>query len=176
MAFISLPEIKDVDDYTRRVFVASKAITGEISDTARILAVRTDIMKMTNVMVSTLLVEETELDHRTKEWIAIFVSLKNGCAVCVDEHKRIAKLLGITEEQIQKAVAEIKTADFPEKLKMLIQFCITITKDSYKVVREDLDVLRDAGYTDSQLLEASAIVGYFNYINTITNSMGAGRN
>jgi uncharacterized peroxidase-related enzyme len=175
MAFIALPDIKDVDDYTRRVFVASKAITGEISDTARILATRQDIMKMTNVMIRTLLVEETELDHPTKEWIAIFVSLKNGCAVCVDEHKRIAKLLGITEEQIDKALADAKTADFPEKRRMLLNFCLKITRDSYKVGREDLDALRDVGYTDSQLLEAAAIVGYFNYINTIANSMGSGR-
>jgi hypothetical protein len=30
-------------------------------------------------------------------------------------------------------------------------------------------------YSDSQLLEAVAIVGYFNYINTIVNCMGSGK-
>jgi uncharacterized peroxidase-related enzyme len=175
MAFISLPDINAVDDYTRRVFIASKAITGEIGDTARILAIRQDIMKMTNVMIKTLLTSETELDYKTKEWIAILVSLKNGCEICVDEHKRIAKMLDITEEEINNAVANLRSADFPEKQRMLIQFCVKIAKDSYKVVREELDALRDVGYVDSQLLEAAAIVGYFNYINTITNAMGAGR-
>ena len=175
MAFISLPDMKDVDDYTRRVFIANKAITGEISDTARILAIRQDIMKMTNVMIKTLLTSETELDYKTKEWIAILVSLKNGCEICVDEHKRIAKMFGITEEAIDKTVANLRSADFPENQRMLIQFCIKIAKDSYKVVHEELDALREAGYADSQLLEAAAIVGYFNYINTITNAMGAGR-
>lgn len=175
MAYISLPDIRDVDDYTRRVFIASKAITGEISETARIMAVRPDIMKTTNAMIKTLLVEDTELERPTKEWIAIFVSLKNGCAVCVDEHKRIAKLIGITEEEIERVVSDARTADFPEKERALLNFCLKIARDSYKVQREDLDALRDVGYTDSQLLEAAAIVGYFNYINTITNAMGAGR-
>lgn len=175
MAFISLPELQDVDTWTRRVLIAGKAATGVISDTARIMSVRPDIMKITNDMARALLVEDTELDHKTKEWIAIFVSLKNGCAACVDEHMRIAKLLGIPEEEIEKVVAGAKTADFPEKERMLLNFCLKITKESYRVVREDLDALRDAGYSDSQLLETSAIVGYFNYINTITNSMGSGR-
>ena len=48
-------------------------------------------------------------------------------------------------------------------------------KNSYKVVREDLDFLREVGYSNSQILEAVAIVGYFNYINTITNTMGSGK-
>jgi len=136
MAFISLPDIKDVDNYTRRVFLASRAITGEIGDTVRILAIRQDIMKMTNNIIQTLLTAETELDHKTKEWIAIFVSLKNGCSICVDEHKRIAKMLGITEEEIEKTVAGLNTVNFPENKRMLIQFCIKITKeliDAYRI-------------------------------------------
>jgi alkylhydroperoxidase family enzyme len=42
-------------------------------------------------------------------------------------------------------------------------------------MRDDLETVRAAGYTDSQILEAVAIVGYFNYINTISNSLGAGK-
>jgi len=42
-------------------------------------------------------------------------------------------------------------------------------------MKKDFDMLRSAGYSDSQILEAVAIVGYFNYINTVVNAMGAGK-
>jgi len=42
-------------------------------------------------------------------------------------------------------------------------------------MQKDIDEVRAAGYSDFQILEAVAIVGYFNYINTISNSLGAGK-
>ena len=34
-----------------------------------------------------------------------------------------------------------------------------------------LILLKEAWYSDSQILEAAAVVGYFNYINTIVNAL-----
>jgi len=34
--------------------------------------------------------------------------------------------------------------------------------------------VRAAGYRDTQILEAAAITGYFNYINTLSNVFGLG--
>jgi hypothetical protein len=57
-----------------------------------------------------------------------------------------------------------------------MEFCVkSAGKENYKITQKDIDALRDAGYSDSQILEATAIVAYFNYINTISNSLGAGK-
>ena len=175
MAFIELPDVEGVEESIKKQFKAAKAATGEVGETLRILAIRPDILSMTNKMVKTLLISQTELDPQTKEWLAIVISVENGCSMCVGEHKRIAQMLGITEEEIEGVLKGVESSDIPEKQKILLKFCVKSSKESYKVMRKDLDVLREAGYSDSQILEAVAIVGYFNYINTISNAMGSGK-
>jgi alkylhydroperoxidase family enzyme len=43
------------------------------------------------------------------------------------------------------------------------------------MTREDIDRLKALGFTDSQIVEAVAITGYFNYINTLSNVFGLGK-
>ena len=162
MAFIELPDMEGVDESIKKQFDKAKATTGEVGETVRILAIRPDILEMTNKMVKTLLISQTELDQQTKEWLAILISVENGCAMCVGEHTRIAKMLGINEEEIESVLNSIENADLPEKQKKLLQFCMKSAKNSYKVVQKDLESLKEVGYSDSQILEAVAIVGYFN--------------
>ena len=173
MAFIDLPDVEQVDKEVKKQFDKIKAVTGKISDLARILGVRPDIMDMTNHMVKTLLLSNTELDIKIKEYIAMLVSLENGCSVCVGEHERISKMLGIPEEEINQLKDGLENAELDDAVKKLLQFCIKSAKESYKVTQKDFDILREAGYSDSQLLETVTIVSYFNYINTMSNALGA---
>ncbi len=175
MAYIELPEIDSVDESIRKHFEAVKQFTGEVGETVRILAIRPDILDATNVIVRTLLLSETKLDYETKEMIAILVSLENSCSMCVGEHERIAAVLGIAEEKIDKVKQGIESLDCPKEEKSLLRLCVKSAKESQKVTKEDIDGLKAVGYSDSQLLEAVAIVGYFNYINTIVNAMGSGK-
>ncbi len=173
MAYINLPGLEEVDENTKKQFDRIKAATGEVSDLVRVLATRPDIMEMTNKMVKTLLLSQTELDIKTKEYIAIVVSLENGCTRCVGEHERIAKMLGITEAEIDQLKEGFEKAALEDAVIKLLRFCVKSSKESYKVMQEDFDLLREAGYSDSQLLETVTIVAYFNYINTMSNAMGA---
>ena len=175
MAYIALPEIDGVDESIKKHFEAIKQVTGEVGETVRILALRPDILDATNTIVRTLLLAQTELDYETKETIAILVSLENGCSMCVGEHERIAGVLGIPEEKIKKVKQGLESLDSPEEKKSLLRFCVKSAKESHKATKADIDALKEVGYSDSQLLEAVAIVGYFNYINTIVNSMGSGK-
>ena len=175
MAYIALPEMDGVDESIKKHFEAIKQVTGEVGETVRILALRPDILDATSVIVRTLLLSETELDYETKETIAILVSLENGCSMCVGEHERIAVVLGIPAEKIEKVKQGIESLDGPEEKKSLLRLCVKSAKESHKVTKEEIDGLKAMGYSDSQLLEAVAIVGYFNYINTIVNSMGSGK-
>lgn len=173
MAYIDLPDIDTVDEETKKRFEASKAVTGKVGETVRILATRPDIFDMTNKMVQTLLIPKTDLDYEEKELIAIIVSIENGCSICAGEHERIAKMLGVAEERIREVKEGVEALYVPESRKQLLRFCKKAAMSSHKVIKDDFDELREAGYTDSQLLEAVAIVGYFNYINTVVGAMGS---
>jgi len=65
--------------------------------------------------------------------------------------------------------------DVSNKEKELLNFCIRASqKDNYKIMQEDFDYLFSLGWTKLEIIEAVAIVGYFNYINTLSNVFGLG--
>ena len=122
------------------------------------------------------LIAETELPYSTKERIALLISLENNCKMCVDVHKGIAKMLGMTEEQIKEVLDGVDGIQCADSEKVLLRFCIRASqKDNYKMLQKDIDQVRESGYTDSQIIEAVAITGYFNYINTLSNVFGLGK-
>jgi len=176
MAYIELPELEEM---TPRIKDEAKYIleqTGKLGEIFKLLAVREDIYLATDGMVKGYLLAETELPYATKERIALLVSLENNCKMCVDVHKGIAKMLGMSDAQVNEVLGGIDGVACDESEKVLLRFCVRASgKDNYKMQAKDIDAVRAVGYGDTQILEAVAIVGYFNYINTLSNVFGLGQ-
>ena len=79
----------------------------------------------------------------------------------------------MSEEQIEQVMGGIDNIECEEREKLLLKFCLRASqKDCYKILKSDIDAVKNAGYSDTQIFEAVAITGYFNYINTIANVFG----
>jgi uncharacterized peroxidase-related enzyme len=127
-------------------------------------------------MIQKYLLDETTLSYDIKEAIALLISKENGCKMCVDVHKSIAKMLGLSEQKIENILQGIDSIDTNDEEKALLRFCIKASqKDSYKILKEEIDELKDMGFSDIQIIEAVSITGYFNYINTLSNVFGLGQ-
>ncbi len=175
MAYIPLPTFEEMDPETQEKARPIMEKTGGLGEIFRLLAVRKDIFFATDTMGQAYLLEETELPYRIKEAIALLVSQENSCAMCVDLHKSIARMLGLSEELVAQILQGVDAMEIPEREKELLRFCIRASrKENYKTTKEEIDALKELGYTESQIDEAVAIVGYFNYINTLSNVFGLG--
>ncbi|WP_456451498.1 carboxymuconolactone decarboxylase family protein [Hydrogenimonas sp.] len=176
MAYIDLPEFDEMDPEIQERARPIMEKTGKLGEIFKLLAVRKDIYFATDHMVQDYLLKKTELPYRVKEAIALLISKENGCKMCVDVHKGIAKMLGLSEELVEQILQGVDAMDVDEKEKALLRFCIRAAqKDNYKMTKADIDALKKLGYTDSQIVEAVAITGYFNYINTLSNVFGLGQ-
>ena len=175
MAHISLPAFEEMSPEIQEKVRPMYEKSGTLGEIVKLCAVDDKIYFATDAMVQKYLMDETELPYDTKEAIALLISEENGCKMCVGLHKTIAKMLGMSEERIDtilKGVEHLTDA----KEKALLNFCIKASKkDNYKILKEEIDALKAMGYTDKQLLEAVAITGYFNYINTLSNVFGLGQ-
>ncbi len=176
MAYIPLPEFDDMSPAVQEKARPIREKTGTLGEIFKLLAVRDDVFMATEGMVQAYLLAETELPYATKERIALLISQENCCTMCVDVHKGIAKMLGMHEWQIAEALEGVDAINCSAEEKTLLKFCIRASqKDNYKTRQADIDAVREAGYSDTQILEAVAITGYFNYINTLSNVFGLGQ-
>ena len=173
MAHIKLPEFEEMAPNIQERARPILEKTGELGEIFKLMAVDEKVYFATDMMVQNYLLNETTLSYDIKEAIALLISIENGCKMCVDVHKNIAKMLGLSEEKIEKILEGVDSVDTDGKGKALLKFCIRASqKDNYKILKEEIDALKDLGYSDVEILEAVAITGYFNYINTLSNVFG----
>ena len=175
MAHIDLPEFEDmspaIQDKARPILEK----TGKLGEIFKLLAIDEKVYFATDGMIQKYLLDETTLSYDIKEAIALLISMENGCKMCIDVHKSIAKMLGLTDERIEEILQGVDTINSDAKEKALLNFCIRASKkDNYKILKEEISALKDMGYSDVQIIEAVSITGYFNYINTLSNVFGLG--
>jgi uncharacterized peroxidase-related enzyme len=175
MAHITLPEFEDMTPEIQEKARPILEKTGKLGDIFKLLAIDEKIYFATDEMIQKYLLDETTLSYDIKEAIALLISKENGCKMCVDVHKNIAKMLGLSEAQIEEILEGVESITADDKDKALLNFCIKAAqKDNYKILKEEIDALKEMGWSDTQIIEAVAITGYFNYINTLSNVFGLG--
>jgi len=176
MAYIDLPEFEEMSPVIQEKARPIMEKTGKLGEIFKLLAVDEKIYFATDAMVQGYLLDETALSYDIKEAIALLISKENSCKMCVDVHKGIAKMLGLSDQRIEEILQGVSAIDTDEKEKALLNFCIRASrKDNYKIQKEDIDALKEMGWSDTEIIEAVAITGYFNYINTLSNVFGLGQ-
>lgn len=147
----------------------------KIGEIVRLLALHEEVFFATDNMGKKYLLEETLLSFKTKERIAILVSIENGCKMCVNVHKELAKALGMSDTEIEEISLGIDSLSCSDNEKTLLRFAVRASqKDNYKILKNDIYNVKKLGYSDKEIIEAVAIAGYFNYMNTLSNVFGLG--
>jgi len=176
MAYIKLCKYEQMSEDIKKRAEPILEKTGKLGEIFELLALDEDLYFATDTMVQNFLLKETKLSYNTKERIALLVSIENNCTMCVDVHKNIAKMLGMREEQVEETLKGIEAINCDEKEKVLLRLALkAAAKDNYKTMQEDIDAVKDAGWSELEILEAVRIAAYFNYINTLSNVFGLGK-
>jgi uncharacterized peroxidase-related enzyme len=107
------------------------------------------------------------LDVKTRDSIGLAVSEVNGCNYCLTVHsftaEHMSKLPGNEIILARKGHASDPKRD------AALQFARKVTETRGKVSDADLKAVRDAGYTDAQVMEIVALVAMYSLTNFFNN-------
>ncbi len=102
-----------------------------------------------------------------REQLALAIAEENSCNYCLSAHTAIGKMSGLTDEQTeQNRLGQSEDA----KTQAGLQFAQLVTKNRGVVSNEALQAVKDAGYTDGDVLEivlsvvANTLTNYVNHI------------
>jgi AhpD family alkylhydroperoxidase len=120
--------------------------------------------------------KRSHLDRRVSERISLAVQEWLGCDYCVEAHSRAARALGLSDTDIE--LARQGTAIDP-KVAAMVAFGQQVFAAPAEITDEQVDELRDLGYTDEQIAEVPRLValnvltGAFNLVAGIHPTMSA---
>lgn len=105
---------------------------------------------------------EGELSPEDREVVYLAVSESNGCHYCVSAHSMLAKRIGLSDDE---TLAARRFYSPDEKRGALLEFVRKVIAAKGFVKDEDIEAIRQAGYSDGQIAESIGYIGLATFSN-----------
>lgn len=120
-----------------------------------------------------LLFADGALTRRQKEMIATFVSSSNHCAYCADSHGFFFRVHGGSSESLDALlVCDLNAGSLTPEERTLLTFAAAVNRGGEEIRPDDVQRMRDHGWSDLQLAETIHLTALFATFNRVVNAFG----
>ncbi len=116
--------------------------------------------------------EDGRLPARERELLALVTSVENRCEVCVVSHASALERMGMAKSLVDLLCVSWRRAGLAPREHALAEFAWVLTKDPAGADESYLDILRDAGLSELEIMEAAQVVAIFNANNRFNSVLG----
>lgn len=156
-------------DVAAQVFQNFKDKKGSVPNWARVMANRPEVLASFSGLLSvTMGPGLVEQDNKWK--CAYVVSKINKCQYCLGVVEGMLGQLGVSPENIADVISDEKVT-LKDDEKAAVEYAKILTTDPVNVPEETYEEMKKH-YDDAQLVEITAAIGLFNYINRFNDGLG----
>ena len=176
-AWIKMISDEEADDKLKQALDFARTPHGTVDNVMRVHSLRPSTMNGHVVLYRACLHD----DHNTipmwfQEVISSYVSTLNECAYSYSNHwKNACHLMNDPQkaEQIDAAF-KIRAPEnvFDGAQLAMLRYAEKLTLSPGDMEEADVNMLKNEGVSDGEILEANQIIGYFNYVNRLLNGLG----
>ena len=112
------------------------------------------------------------IDPTLVELIVVAVSAANQCHNCVVIHGELLGRLTGDEALVKQVASDFRKADLDSKAKAALEYAVKLTLHPTEMKRQDVQSLKEAGFTDRQIVDIAHVAAWFNYVNRIAEGLG----
>ena len=115
------------------------------------------------------LVEEGALEREEVEMIIVAVSGANDCLYCVVAHGALLRIYAQDPHLAEQLATNHRTANVSEAHRAMCDLAVKLTEAPATVEEEDLERLREHGFSDEAIWDVGAVAGLFNLSNRMAH-------
>ena len=87
-------------------------------------------------------------------------------------HRRGLRRL-LRDDLLAEAIeSDFELADISDKRKTMLRYAMKLTTSPAAVTADDIDLLRDEGFSDTDILHIAEVTAYYAYANRIADGLG----
>jgi uncharacterized peroxidase-related enzyme len=172
---IGLTEDADATGEVARVYDEWRAHSGrqKMPGILKCFSHRPDFLREVMSFSNTVHFSQGHLTRKTKEAIASWVSWLNRCPYWLDSHAYFLRVQGAEEKTVQALTeGRIEEAALDDAHRVLLEYVTKVTEAAYRTTPEDVQSLRDHGWTEPQIAEAVYITALFAFFNRVADAFG----
>jgi RNA polymerase sigma-70 factor, ECF subfamily len=145
---------------------------GFIPNLYRAQTLRRDIVEDEATSLARILTAGTALSRAQTEAIFVVSSSVILNTYCVAAHCNILRRYGLTPEEADQIAFDHRQSSLPDHDKILLDFIVKLASHPSEVCAQDIESLRESGFTDEQILDGIAVTACSNFLNIIRLGLG----
>jgi uncharacterized peroxidase-related enzyme len=144
----------------------------KIANILRVHSLNTGAMERQMSLYTHLMFGKSGLSRADRESIAVVVSAANNCGYCVSHHAEALSHYERDNSRLRRMVSDFQFLDLPDKKARMLSYALKLTTSPSQVSDEDIQELKDVGYSDRDILDMNLIASYFNFLNRVALGLG----
>ncbi len=172
MSWIDEIEVSEADGKLAEMYAALIRQRGKISNILKVHSLNPEALGNHLDLYMTLMFGKSGLSRAERESIAVVVSANNDCEYCVNHHVEALKRFIDDEETLTMLAKADGLETLEPRLSNIVRHAEKLTNAPVAMTESDLGELRAVGLSDSDILDLTLIVAYFNFVNRIALGLG----
>jgi uncharacterized peroxidase-related enzyme len=121
-------------------------------------------------MYNDLMLGPSGLSKLEREMIAVAVSSQNRCYYCLVAHGSAVRQISGDPALGELMVMNYRAARLSKRQRAMLDFAVKMTNEPWAIEDHDRDNLRRAGFSDRDIWDIAAIVGFYNMSNRVATA------
>lgn len=156
-----IPKIEDVpEDIRARIETVSEK-SGFVPNVFSVLAHRPDEFRAFFAYHDALMEKDSGLTKGEREMIVVVTSAMNNCLYCVIAHGAIVRIREKNPRLAEQLAIDYTRADITQKQMAMLDFACLVADQAAQVTDDDLEELREYGFTNEDIWDIGAVAAFF---------------
>jgi uncharacterized peroxidase-related enzyme len=145
---------------------------GFVPNVLRFYALRPSRLLAWNAHYEEAMKGDSTLTKAEREMIAVVVSVANSCAYCIAAHSAALRKLTRDAPLADQIATDHVQAGISERMKRALDYAVKLTRSPQTMAEEDVQRLRDEGWTDEDVMDITEVTALFNFSNRLASGLG----
>lgn len=172
MAWIKVIDEADADETLKAAYGKVKGARGKVANILKIHSLKPDTMLAHEELYLTLLFHNSGLSREEREILATVVSAANRCEYCIQHHAEALNYYWKDRARVERLIRDVNAAGLPARVRAMTAYAVKLTQEPHEMRDRDVEDLRQAGFSDEDILSINLIASYFNFVNRIALGLG----
>ena len=162
---------KHLDDDIAAYFDKCTEKLGLIPNVLKAYAFDQDKLRAFMAMYNDLMLAPSGLSKLEREMIAVVVSAANRCFYCLTAHGAAVRQLSGDAKLGEMLVMNYRAAPLDARQRSMLEFAEKLTIAPDTMEEEDRQALREAGFSDRDIWDISAVASFYNMSNRMASAV-----
>ena len=173
MAFIEVVEHHQANGRLRQIYDELLSRRGKLAEVHKVQSLNPESIVAHMELYMTVMFGRSPISRASREMMAVVVSAGNGCVYCQRHHCRALLHYWKDPDRVEALRRNWSEAALAAGEAALCHYAWDLTLNPGQAVDQRFEQrLRDAGFQDRAILDATLVVGYFNFVNRLVMGLG----